>query len=348
MSDENAEQTEEPTQKVINLNINDARIAKAKEQFKDVDAYVDLDAAKVAKKVLTTMRTTLSEAHKREKKQILIDGRRLDGEKNRLLALIAEIEDPISEKLTEIKEKVEREETARIEKIENEIERIKAFANDRHDLSLEELNERRAELATIEISEDFFQEFAEQAQTFKDEADAKLRIAMTNELERVLTKAKQDRIAEENAAKQKELDERQAKMDAEETDRKAAQKKIDDEATEKLALGVFQRQAELDKQAEDQTAEQKKIDDENARIAQETADKEESERKEQEEREAEEKRLAAAPDAEKLEHWVEELDAAFGKCPLLDTDIANKIKALASSKLIALIGTIKNQIEEMK
>ncbi len=351
MSDENneaSEQAEEPTQKVINLNINDARIAEAKEKFKDVDAYKDLEGAKKAKKVLTKMRTTVADAHKREKKQILVDGRRLDGEKNRLLALIAEVETPISDQLTEIKEKAEREETDRVEKIENEIARIRAFANDRYDLTLGELNERRATLALIEITEEFFQEFTEQAQTFKDEAEAKLRICVVNEQERLDEQAKQDKIAEENAAKQRELDDRQAAMDAQDEERKAEQRKVDDAAAEKLATENAERQAELDKVAEEQAAERKKIDDENARIAQEAADKVAEEEKRISDELAETTRLDAAPDVEKLETFAARIEWLAKDQPTMQTEEGSYAMIQVRDDLAATVATLRRLIGEMK
>jgi hypothetical protein len=346
MSDENAEQVEEPTRKVINLNINDAHIAKAKEEFKHIDAYADLGAAKKAKKFLTKMRTTLGEYHKREKKQILIDGRRLDGEKNRLLALIAEVEDPISTQLTEIKEKADREEADRVEKIENEIERIRAFANDRHDLTLGELNERRATLALIAIDEEFFQEQTELAQTFKDEAEAKLRIAVVNEQERVTAKAAQDKIAADNAAKAKELQDRQDKMDAEEAERKAAQKVIDDAAAKKLAEENAEKQVEFDRVAKEQEAERKRLDQEREEREQAERDKEAEELQAREEAENEAALLAAAPDVEKLEAWADELRGM--RPPILATNAAQRVSVLAKEKVDAAITYISNEVEKMK
>lgn len=346
MSDENTEQAG-PTQEVINLNINDARIAEAKEKFKEIDAYVDLEAAKKAKKVLIKMRTTLAEAHKIQKAESLAFGRRLDGEKNRLLVLIAEVEDPISEQLTEIKEKAEREEADRVEKINNEIERIKAFANDRHDLTVEQLEERRATLATIEVSEETFDELTDQAQTFKDEADAKLRIALVNEQERVAEAEKLEAQREEQAAQQKKLDKRQAKMDEEEAERKAKQEERDREKREEQECLNAERQAELDKQAEEQAAAQKKIDDENARLAQEKADKEETERKAREQAEADELAALQAPDIEKLERFAALLDDAKIQLPL-ETDAAKRVMALAFEKLQATIDYIRSETEKLK
>jgi len=95
---------------LINFNVNDVRIAEVKEEFKAIDAAVDMDAAKGAKKVLVKMRSTLADAHKEQKAEALAHGQKLDTEKRRLLALIAEVEDPISKQITDIKEAAARKE----------------------------------------------------------------------------------------------------------------------------------------------------------------------------------------------------------------------------------------------
>ena len=48
---DDGEDMEEKVQPVINFNINDKRIAEAKEEFKDIDAAKDLKGAKAAKQV---------------------------------------------------------------------------------------------------------------------------------------------------------------------------------------------------------------------------------------------------------------------------------------------------------
>lgn len=335
MSDENAEQAEEPTQAVINLNINDARIAEAATKFKNIDAHKDLDEAKKAKKFLVKMRTTLAEAHKIQKAESLAFGRRLDGEKNRLLVLIAEVEDPISDQLTDIAQREKLAEAGRLDEIQFQIDRIKAFATDRHDLSLDELKERRETLNKIDVTEEVFQEFTDQAKLFQQEANAKLLIAYKSEGDRLAEKAEQDRIAEEQAATQKKLDEQQAALDAQAEAQRREQAKRDQDAAEKLAKENAAKQAKLNKQAKEQKAEQKKIDDENLRIAQEATEKI-----------AEAARLAAAPDVEKLEDYAVRLETTT--VPFTETEAGNRVRVLAVEKLEDLLNYIRTEVEKMK
>lgn len=331
---------------LINFNINDVRIAEAKEEFKAIDAAIDMDAARKAKRVLTKMRTTLGEAHKEQKSEALAHGQKLDAEKRRLLALIAEVEDPISQQITDIKEAAERQEEERIAKIELAIEVISEFAEDRHSLSLGELEVRYEQVKMIALTEDLYQEQIERAGIVKEDAEMKLRITIRNEQERLEELDKQEKIRLDNEAKQKELDERQAKMDDEEAERKAAQKTIDDDAAFTLAKENAEKQAKLDEQAEEQRKAQKLIDDENARIAQEKADKEEGERQDQQVRDANARALRLAPDTDKLLVYAEELETAM--MPTVESDEAKRVVLLAVEKLNPVIQYIRDEARKLK
>ena len=158
MTDE-TNQTEEQQTPIIAWDINKAAIAEVAEELKDIDAYTDLPAAKKAKKKLTKMRTTLGEAHKETKAEALAFGRKVDAKKNEYLVLIRAIEDPISDQLTEIKEKAEREEQDRVDIITELIDAMSAAANDRHNMTIEELEQSRQTVLAIEITEEVYQEF---------------------------------------------------------------------------------------------------------------------------------------------------------------------------------------------
>jgi len=235
---------------VVVFSINDARIAELAEDFKEVDAYEDLEFAKAAKKSLTTMRTALGDAHKEAKADALAYGRRCDAEKNRLLVLIAEIEDPITEQLDAIKNAAAREEQQRIDKIMEGIEQIQAFALDRHDLTFEQLNERLDTLLALKVDPDFYAEMTQDAENAKEVSESKLRIAMMNEEARLKEVEAQEQTRKEN----EELKEKLAKSEAENAERDAAAKKVADEAAAEQKVKDDARQAELDKQAEEQAA----------------------------------------------------------------------------------------------
>lgn len=317
---------------VVAFSVNDAAIAEIKEDLGAVDAYKDLDHAKAAKKTLTKMRTTLADAHKDAKADALAYGRRCDAEKNRLLVLIAEIEDPITEQLDEIKNAEAKAEEARVQKIMEGIEQIQAFALDRHDLTFDQLNERLDTLLALKVDPDFYAEHIEDAENAKEVSESKLRIAIMNEEARLKEAAEKEELARKNKELQEQIQknaEEQAERDKaakEEADRIAVLQKIKDD----------ERQAELDKQAEEQAARQKVLDDEAAAKAQKEADDQAAE-------------LAAiqAPDKEKLTLFAQAIDHLVGSKPTLQSDAGNAILLDAVTSLLQTKSYIETKREEL-
>lgn len=327
MSDDNTQ--------VIAWSVNDARIAEIGEEIGEVDAYKDLEYAKKAKKTLTTMRTTLAEAHKKTKAEALAFGRKCDAEKNRLLALIAKIEDPITKQLNEIKEAEDRKEAERLEKIESAIQEIHAYSTDRHDLDLATLETRIENLTAYEITEEVFQERTETAQLLRDEGLMKLRISLKGAQERAEEARKQAQIAEENARKEEEL--RKEREAFEEQKRKAAE-----EEEAKAAEARKAEEAKLAAERAELAEKQKAIDEENARIAKEKADKEAEEKRRAEEA----RKLALAPDHDKLIRLADEL--AAHPMPAVDSDEAKRVLVLVVEKMAPVIEFIRTEARKMK
>ncbi len=329
-------------EQVIEFNVNDARIAEVAEQFREVDAYQDIDTAKQAKKTLTKMRTTLAAAHKEQKAESLAFGRRLDAEKNRLLGLIAEVEDPITEQLDDIKTAAAREEAERVEAIEAELFKIDALAMDRHDLSLHDLNNRREALRAIPVTEEIFQEMFETAETHVADVEMKLRIAVDQEKTRIADKQEQDELAEANRLEQEQLAAERAELEAEKQ-RLADAQKAEREAQE--AADAEKRRIEdarIAKDREELAKKQAQIDEE----ARQLAEKQEAERLAEEEREAAERALRLAPDTEKLVAWALSIENA--QRPQVESDEANRVVVLASEKIQPVIQYIRDEARKMK
>ena len=318
--------------RVITFSVNDARIAEVAEDFKDIDAYKDLPAAKVAKKSLTKMRSTLSEAHKEAKADALAYGRRCDAEKNRLLELIAVIEDPITEQLDEIKNAEAREEQQRLDKIMEGIEQIQAFALDRHDLTFDQLNERLDTLLGLKVDPDFYAEHTEDAENAKEVSESKLRIAIMNESKRLEEQAAREATEKEN----KELREKLAKSEADQAEKDAAQKVIDDAAAAEQKEKDDARQKELDDQAAEQEERQKVLDEEQAA----------KDLKAEEDLAAE---LAAiqAPDKDKLTLFAQAIDHLVSVKPTLQSDAGNAILLEAVASLLQVKSYIETKREEL-
>jgi len=320
---------------VINWSINDARIAEIKEAIGEVDAYKDLDAAKAAKQKLTKCRSKLTEVHKETKAEALKFGRKCDTEKNRLLKLIAEIEDPITEQLDEIKNAEARKEEARLEKIEIQMQIITGFAHDRHDLDTESLRTRLAGLEAAEVTEEIFQEQLDTAEAYKEEGLLKLRNSL--------------RKSEERDAEEARLEERRKEQEAEEARLAAEREEFE---AEKQKLADEQREREEQEAADrekKQAAEDKRLAAEREELEakqREIEEREANERRIREEEVAEAARLAAAPDVEKLDRLAAEIRQF--PLPICDTDEGVSVVSMVEQRLQSLANTVEMQTEAMK
>jgi len=349
------EDIEAPAQHVVEYNITDAQLAKLAKKHENVDASEDYAGAKEAAKECQVLRKTLEDKRVFLKADALAYGRAVDGEAKRIREKIEAVENPIKAQLKEIDDAEKLAEAARVAAIESKLEQVQAFANDRYDLTLEQLNERLETLGAFEITEEIFEEFFKQAGLLRLEAETKLSITIGKEKERLAEEEAQRMAAEENERRQKELDERQAKMDAEDAERRAKQEAEDAErkakqdeedriAREKQAAEdavrqkeLDEQQAELDQQAEEQLQEQERID----------AEKAERYRKEAEEAEA---KLAAqqAPDVEKLRVFRGKIECAICESPMLETEAGKRIMLDINKALQALKLYITGKMEELK
>lgn len=340
MTTENAEfipgDEEQPTA-IIDFNVNDARIAEAAEQFKDVDAYQDLDEAKAAKKILTKMRTTLAAAHKEQKAESLAYGRRLDGEKNRLLALIAEIEDPITTQLDDIKNAEKRKEEERLAAIQTHLDRLASYALDRHDLSIEQLQERLENLEQETFEEERYQEKLDAAKVVAHDSKSKLTICLLREEENQKQLEEIARTKKKQEEAQRKLDEQQKELDRLAEEQRKAQEEEARKAREEQERKDAERQAELDRQAEEQAERQRKLDEAEA-----------AKRAEQEAEEAREAELMKAPDRDKLTDFAANLDALNERRPQMQSQEGMNTMLHVSMQIERLVKTIRDCVEEMK
>lgn len=340
--------TEETGGHVIAWDINKAAIAEVAEDLKDVDAYKDLDEAKKAKKTLTKMRTALDAAHKETKAEALEFGRQCDAKKNEYLGLIRAIEDPISEDLDRIKNAAAVAEESRVSEIMGHIERLQAYALDRHSLTLAEMEQRRDTLSTEVIDPEMYQDFAPDAKLAKDEADLKLRLAIDREKTRLEEEAEKERVEAEN----KELREKLAKSEAEQAERdREAQKLVDKRAEEARASQKIiddEKQAELDAQAEANRIEAKRLADEEAERQRVVDEEAAALFAANEKQKAEELAALQAPDLEKLEAYAVHIDAVIGLKPVMGSTQGSIVLLDTVATLVEAHAGLMQNIEEMK
>ena len=339
------DELDEPPKSVVNLNINDTRIADVKAQLAGVDATKDFKSAKAAAKTCQQMRATLTDAHKQQKAESLAFGRTLDAEKNRLLSLIAEIEDPIRAQIEEIETAEKRKEEERVEAIEVRIQDIRSYGINLDGATLAELETEQESLTAIEI-DDSFEEFREQAAGAKAEAESRLRIAIGHAQTREEKAARLEQQRKEQEEQQAALDAQQAKLDAQ-----AAEQKAESDAMEAEHNRKFVEEADIKRQLEEQEATERK-----AELAkqQKEIDRQNREREERErvEKEAAEKEAAAAraaelaPDKEKLDKLAGSLEQLL--LPEVQSQQAEDVLTYVRSELKAIAVNVKHYAGEME
>jgi len=320
---------------VVEYNITDTFLAELAERYKDVDAYKDHDVAKAAAKECQQLRKTLEEKRVELKKDALEYGRAVDGEANRIKAAIVKVEDPIKTQLDEIRDAEKIKEQARVDEIESQLAVLRAYGQETDGKTLAELQEWQDKLNELEITEEVFQEFREQAIGAKAESESRLRIAIGHK-----------QAAEEEAAKleqqRKEQEEEQAKLDAQREEIEEGQRKLREQqeaaeakAKEEQETKDAERQAELD-------AQQAEIDKQNA-------EKEEQERKEREKAEAEAaaaRQAELAPDKEKLERLANIIEAT--ELPTVASQQAEDVISYVKSEIKSIANNIRHYAGEME
>lgn len=320
---------------VIEYNITDAALAELAEKHKDVDAHKDYDAAKLAAKECQQLRKGLEEKRVELKADALAYGRAVDGEANRIKAAIVKVEQPIKDQITEIDNAEKIKEEKRVATIESYLGVLRAYGHDTEGKTLAELQAWQEQLNELEITEEIYQEFREQAAGAKAESESRLRIAITRkqaaEEEAAALEEQRKAQAEEQEkldAQRKEIEEGQRKLreQQEEQERKAAAEQAEKDAERQKELDA--QQAEIDKQREEQEA------------------KEQAEREQAEAEAAAARAAELAPDKEKLERLANIIEAT--ELPAVASQQAVDVLSYVKSELKAVAHNVRHYAGEME
>jgi hypothetical protein len=321
---------------VIEYNITDAALAELAEQYGGMVVTTDnLDEGKEARKAVRDVRLAVEERRKELKADALAYGKAVDGKAKEIQAKIAKVEEPLAEQLDAIANAEKLAEEKRVATIESYLGVLRAYGLETEDKTLAELQAWQEQLNELEITEEIYQEFREQAVGAKAESESRLRIAITRKqaAEEEAARLEEQRLiqaqeAENLAAERAKLEEAQAKLREEQ---EAAEAKAREEQAKKDA----EREAEL-------AAQQAEID----------KAREEQERKEQEEREKAEAEAAAAralelaPDKEKLERLANIIEAT--ELPAVTSQQAEDVLSYVKSEIKAIANNIRHYAGEME
>jgi colicin import membrane protein len=264
---------------IVRYNRTAASLAELKARLSgakyDLTTTAGDKAARAARQELVTLRSSLERKRAEFKAPALAFGKAIDSEAARLKAEILALEEPIDVQIRADEERREKErqaKAARIERLQAEIEAIRAqaaagaFAD-----SADEIRALLAACEATDVSEAVFAEFATPARLAKEQSAAALRQTLAKRIEldaeaaRIAAeRAELERLRAEAAAREKAERERVESEQAAERERLAAERRRLDE--ERAAERERERAAQLaiERQQAAARAEQERIDREAA------------------------------------------------------------------------------------
>jgi hypothetical protein len=286
---------------------------------------------------LVKVRTNTDKIHKTQKAFYLAGGRFCDAWKNKTIIVLEQME----EKLLSIENYYINIEKEKAEKLKQE--RI---------LILSEFCENPESYPLGLMSEDAFNNLVEGQKLIIKQRQEKAKKAEKERVEAELREAKEReriRIENEKLRKENEAKELQLRKEREEAEKKLAEERVKAESERKVVEEKNRKEREeaerlakieSDKQAKiiaEQKAQQERIQAElDAKRAADNKIKAEKEKAETL-RIAEEKRLAKAPDKEKLSKWLDNI-----KCEMIDITTLNNDAYNAATDIIAKFEAFKN------
>lgn len=208
------------TVEVTEYNTTNAALAQLREKYLTIpDANTDEGYAfiKGGIKELTSLRTALEEARKREKAPYLQAGQIIDAEAKRITEELVKLETPMKTAKKEVDDRLERERQERIARLQAKVYAIQEMPYQVRGKSSSEIADMIDRCGEIDTAHDFYD--------LTKEAQAAQQNAM-NELTQMLT----DRLAfEANERQRQELERQQAEMQRQMDEQQAALRRQQEE-----------------------------------------------------------------------------------------------------------------------
>lgn len=245
------------TVEVTEYSATAAALAKLREKYATVpDANTDegYEFIKVGIKELTTLRTSLEAARKREKAPYIQAGQIIDAEAKRITEELVLLESPMKAAKKEVDDRLERERQERIARLQQKVDAIKGMPAQVRGKSSDEISVMLDRVGEIDASHDFYD-------LTKEAIEA--RQAALDELTQMLT----DRLAFEQAERQRiELEAQKAEMRRELEEQQAEMRRQQDEFRQQQAEMQRQRE-EFERQQQELAAARQKLAEQDAPAA---------------------------------------------------------------------------------
>lgn len=198
---------EHGTVEVTEYSQTNAALTMLREKYAVVpDANTDegYDFVKAGIKELTSLRTGLEAARKREKAPYLKAGEIIDAEAKRITVELVRLEDPMKAAKKEVDDRIERERVERIARLQLKVDAIKTMPTQVRGKSSAEISDMIDSCGEIDTAHDFY-DLTKEAQTAQQ--------AAMDELTQMLTDRLEFETAEEGRKKlEAQLAEQQAEM----------------------------------------------------------------------------------------------------------------------------------------
>jgi len=284
---------------IIKFSVTDAAINELKQQYSGLE-ITDSASYEIVRSALSTVRAKRTDVEKKRKElkaSALNFGRKVDGEAKRITALLLPIEEALKatkqaedDRKDAIRKDAERKEKERVDDINGKIGDIKGKTFGILGKSSDELKALAAEIESIEITEDAYQEFFDTAKSERALVAGQVANALQGKLIQDREVEEQKKEADRLKSEKAEL-EKQKREEAE----KQAKIRVEQEAREKVEA------ERLDKIRLEQEKEQEKLKEERLKIEAEKAEMAAAKKAEEERIEAENKAKKEKKEREEFE-----------------------------------------------
>lgn len=150
---------ENGTVEVAEYNATNAALAKLREKYAtlpDANTADGYEFIKAGIKELTTLRTSLEAARKREKAPYIEAGQIIDAEAKRITAALVTLEDPMKAAKKEVDDRVERERQERIARLLSKVDAIKGMPAQVRGKTSDEIAAMIDRCGEIDTAHDFY------------------------------------------------------------------------------------------------------------------------------------------------------------------------------------------------
>lgn len=213
---------ENGTVEVTEYSTTNAALAMLREKYAvvpDVNTEEGYALVKVGIKELTTLRTSLEAARKREKDPYLQAGKIIDAEAKRITEELVKLEDPMKTAKKEVDDRIERQRLERIARLQLKVDAIKALpaqVRGKPSAEIADMLDRVGEIDAMHDYYDLTKEAVAARQLALDELTQMLtdRLAFESaEEDRKKAEAEQARLKRQLAEQQEQMDRQQQELE---------------------------------------------------------------------------------------------------------------------------------------